>query len=201
MVHPFDAPEDPYGPGHRGIDVAVPGGGTPVRAVEAGTVRFSGSVAGRGVVSVLHADGLISTYEPVAGTLAEGTKVRAGEMLGVVAESEASHCSGRMCLHLGARRGQGYLDPEVLLGARGPSVLLPWSSDGRATARGAVAGRTVTEERATTEGRAVAEETEARSDSLSHPPVSRPPPRIPPRSTDRAATTGAGAGVRIALAR
>src|SRR5699024_10379297 len=131
VLRPFDAPENPYGPGHRGIDVAVDSAGTPVRAVEEGTVRFSGDVAGRGVVSVLHADGLISTYEPVTGSLEEGVRVRAGEVLGEITGEDASHCSGQACLHLGARRGQGYLDPEVLLGGRGPSVLLPWSSDGR----------------------------------------------------------------------
>ncbi|MBP2410757.1 murein hydrolase activator EnvC family protein [Brachybacterium fresconis] len=157
VVHPFDAPENPYGPGHRGIDVAVDGAGTPVRAVEAGTVRFSGDVAGRGVVSVLHADGLISTYEPVTGALEKGAKVRAGEVLGEIADDGASHCSSRSCLHLGARRGQGYLDPEVLLGAWGPSVLLPWSSDGRAAAGSAVAGHRAPEDRAAIAGAAAAE--------------------------------------------
>ncbi|WP_193104180.1 murein hydrolase activator EnvC [Brachybacterium sp. FME24] len=126
VVGAFDAPDSPYGPGHRGIDVAAPGSSAPVHAVEAGTVRFSGAVAGRGVVSVLHADGLISTYEPVTGTVEEGQTVQAGEVLGTIAAGESSHCSGQVCLHLGARRGQGYLDPMLLLGARGPSVLLPW---------------------------------------------------------------------------
>src|SRR5699024_12633574 len=58
VVAEFRAPEHRYGPGHRGIDIAAPAEGAEVHAVEAGTVRFSGSVAGRGVVSVLHADGL-----------------------------------------------------------------------------------------------------------------------------------------------
>ncbi|GAA1488579.1 murein hydrolase activator EnvC family protein [Brachybacterium sacelli] len=134
VIHPFDPPEDPYGPGHRGIDVGVPGAGTAVHAVEAGTVRFSGTVAGRGVVSVLHADGLISTYEPVAGSLEKGTRVRAGEVLGKIAGPGASHCEEQVCLHLGARRAQGYVDPQVLLGARGPSVLLPWAAGAQAVA-------------------------------------------------------------------
>src|SRR5699024_7763413 len=67
VVAEFRAPAHRYGPGPRGIDIAVPAEGAEVHAVEAGTVRFSGSVAGRGVVSVLHADGLVSTYEPVHG--------------------------------------------------------------------------------------------------------------------------------------
>src|SRR5690625_7646389 len=60
VVHAFDAPDHPYGPGHRGIDIAATAG-EQVRAVEGGTVRFAGVVAGRGVVSVLHPDGLVST--------------------------------------------------------------------------------------------------------------------------------------------
>lgn len=131
VLSPFDAPEHPYGPGHRGIDLAAPAEGAPVRAVEAGTVRFSGTVAGRGVVSVVHADGLISTYEPVRGDLEAGSPVAAGEVLGTLGAG-SSHCPGRACLHLGARRGTAYLDPLPLLGLRGPSVLLPWRGDGGA---------------------------------------------------------------------
>lgn len=129
VIAPFDAPATPYGPGHRGIDIAVPGG-AEVRAVEGGTVRFSGSVAGRGVVSVVHADGLISTYEPVDGGVSAGDPVGAGQVLGTLeGSSPASHCAGRDCLHLGARRGELYVDPLLLLGGRGPSVLLPWAGD------------------------------------------------------------------------
>lgn len=135
----FEAPSTPYGPGHRGIDVAVPGG-AEIRAVEGGTVRFSGSVAGRGVVSVVHADGLISTYEPVTGALGAGESVAAGAVLGTLeGRSPASHCGSRDCLHLGARRGERYLDPLLLLGGRGPSVLLPW--EGGAAGAGTVPGR------------------------------------------------------------
>lgn len=218
VVHPFDAPESPYGPGHRGIDVAVGGAAAPVRAVEAGTVRFRGDVAGRGVVSVLHADGLISTYEPVTGALEEGAKVRAGEVLGEIADDGSSHCSSRSCLHLGARRGQGYLDPEVLLGARGPSVLLPWSAGGRAAAGSAVAGHRAPEDRAATageEGGAVAaraegvaeqdraagaEVPETTPETIAPRPVSRPAPLGPSRALQHAPTTDAGAGAQIARA-
>lgn len=127
VLAPFEQPEHRYGPGHRGIDIAVAAEDATVRAVEGGTVRFSGEVAGRGVVSVRHADGLLSTYEPVLGVLEAGSPVRTGEVLGTLElGSTASHCPGALCLHLGARRGEGYLDPLLLLSARGPSVLLPW---------------------------------------------------------------------------
>lgn len=128
VIAPFDAPEHRYAPGHRGIDIAAPAAGAAVRAVAPGTVRFSGMVAGRGVVSVAHPDGLISTYEPVAGTISAGEQVEAGTELGtLVGGSGLSHCPGAVCLHLGARRGEDYMDPMLLLGGRGPSVLLPWA--------------------------------------------------------------------------
>ncbi|WP_114855244.1 murein hydrolase activator EnvC [Brachybacterium sp. YJGR34] len=130
VLVPFDPPEHDYGPGHRGIDLAVTGEGSAVRAVASGTVRFVGAVAGRSVVSVLHADGLISTYEPVAGVVEEGRRVEAGAVLGTIsAPGPRPHCPGAECLHLGARRGGTYLDPLLLLGGRGPSVLLPWDAD------------------------------------------------------------------------
>jgi hypothetical protein len=130
VVARFEAPATPYGPGHRGIDIAADGG-VQIRAVEAGTVRFSGSLAGRGVVSVVHADGLLSTYEPVTSTLSEGERVAAGDVLGTLeGGSPSSHCGAQDCLHLGARRGESYLDPLLLLGGRGPSVLLPWEGGG-----------------------------------------------------------------------
>lgn len=133
VLHGFEQPEHRYAAGHRGVDISAPGGvGTPVRAVEAGTVRFAGEVAGRGVVSVLHADGLLSTYEPVAAVVAAGEHVAEGSLLGHVAQVRvgAPHCPEGPCLHLGARRGEDYLDPMLLLGARGPSVLLPLGGSG-----------------------------------------------------------------------
>lgn len=137
----FEAPLHEYGPGHRGIDIGTRGPGTEVRAVEDGVVRFRGSIAGRGVVSVLHADGLISTYEPVSSEVSAGDAVAAGDMLGVLEEDPAlSHCPGSVCLHLGARDGDTYRDPLPLLGARGPSVLLPWEGGEGAAAPAGAAG-------------------------------------------------------------
>lgn len=123
VVAPFDAPAGPYAAGHRGLDLA--GGGGVVTAVDDGVVRFSGTVAGRGVVSILHGGGLISTYEPVAGSVQAGQVVAAGAPIGQLDGAARSHCTGVTCLHLGARRGDAYLDPMLLLAGRGPSVLLP----------------------------------------------------------------------------
>lgn len=128
VVRNFEPPAHDYGPGHRGIDIGAPGPGTAVRAVEAGTVHFAGTVAGRGVLSIRHSNGLLSTYEPVTTEHRAGDRVSAGEMVAQisVAADGAEHCPGATCLHLGARRGTDYIDPMLLLGGRGPSVLLPW---------------------------------------------------------------------------
>lgn len=128
VVRAFEPPAHDYGPGHRGIDIGAPGPGAAVRAVEAGTVHFAGTVAGRGVLSIRHSDGLLSTYEPVTTDHRAGDQVAAGEVVAQVsvAADGAAHCPGATCLHLGARRGTDYIDPMLLLGGRGPSVLLPW---------------------------------------------------------------------------
>jgi hypothetical protein len=56
----FDARAGPYGPGHRGIDIAAPVGEL-VRAPAAGRVVFAGPVAGVNRVSLLVAPGVLVT--------------------------------------------------------------------------------------------------------------------------------------------
>jgi murein DD-endopeptidase MepM/ murein hydrolase activator NlpD len=122
VVRRFDPPPAPWLPGHRGVDLAaVPGGA--VRSAGPGTIVFAGDVAGRGVVSVAHAGGLRTTYEPVRSYLRPGAVVAAGEEIGVVAAGH-SGCPVRACLHWGLRRGGDYLDPLTLLGL-GRVRLLP----------------------------------------------------------------------------
>jgi hypothetical protein len=87
--------------------------GQVVGAVDAGVVTHVGRIAGRGTVTVLHATGVRSTYEPVDATVAVGAAVAVGTPLGQLAAS-GSHCEPA-CLHLGAVRGEVYLDPLVLL--------------------------------------------------------------------------------------
>ncbi|GAA0801041.1 murein hydrolase activator EnvC family protein [Spirilliplanes yamanashiensis] len=124
VLRRFDPPPQPWLPGHRGVDLgAAPG--VPVRASGAGTVVFAGRVAGRGVVSVGHAGGLRTTYEPVeaVGTLSAGDPVVAGEQIGALAAGHPG-CPAAACLHWGLRRGEQYLDPLLLLGL-GRVRLLP----------------------------------------------------------------------------
>lgn len=127
LLRKFTAPANPYGPGHRGLDLGSPAA-TVVLAVAPGEVTHAGRVAGRGTVTVAHPGGISSTYEPVDPTVAEGALVAAGDPLGVldVGGAVTGHCGAGACLHLGARRGPVYLDPlPLLLGGR--VVLLPLS--------------------------------------------------------------------------
>lgn len=124
VLTPFRPPATAYGPGHRGVDLALAVGG-PVRSAGAGIVTHAGPVAGRGTVTVQHADGLRTTYEPVTASVRTGQVVGAGQSIGVL---EAGHvsCAPASCLHWGARLPDGsYLDPMGLI--NGLAVrLLPW---------------------------------------------------------------------------
>lgn len=130
VVRGWEPPAGPYGPGHRGVDLAAPPG-TPVRAAASGRVAFAGQVAGRGVLSVEVAGSgepaLRFTYEPVRARVEEGDEVVAGQAVGVAGPGP-SHCASG-CLHWGLRRGDVYLDPLSMLPPsllrRGPSRLLP----------------------------------------------------------------------------
>lgn len=126
VLRRFRAPPSPWAAGHRGLDLAARPGDS-VLSVASGRVTHRGTVAGRGTVTVLHADGLRSTYEPLDPAVAVGEAVRAGQRLGVVRPgggASATHCGPRVCLHLGARRDDAYLDPWPLL-VRGRLALLP----------------------------------------------------------------------------
>jgi murein DD-endopeptidase MepM/ murein hydrolase activator NlpD len=84
-----------------------------VFAVDDGLVTHVGVIAGRGTVSIRHVSGIRSTYEPIDATVRVGESVTRGQALGLMA-SALSHCPSG-CLHLGAKRGDTYLDPLLLL--------------------------------------------------------------------------------------
>lgn len=123
VVRPFQAPRTRYGPGHRGVDLAAPAG-TSVRPAAVGVVSFAGAVAGRGVVVVIHADGIRTEYEPLHVTVHRGAVVTPLSVLGTVA---GPHGGCTACLHWGARRAQDYFDPLTLLSGLGPVRLVPWT--------------------------------------------------------------------------
>ena len=103
----FDPPATPWARGHRGVDLPARLGG-PVLATGPGRVAFVGTVAGRGVVTIDHGNGLTTTYEPVSARVAVGDPVSAGQVVGVV--GRGSHCA-TTCLHWGLKQGDRYLDP------------------------------------------------------------------------------------------
>lgn len=120
IVRSFIAPVTPYSSGHRGIDIGGADGGDVV-APAAGIVHFAGWVVNRPVVSLRHPNGLISSFEPVTSTLAEGTAVARGQVIGRL---EPGHCA-TACLHFGVRRHGEYVSPLLYLAGIPRSVLLP----------------------------------------------------------------------------
>jgi murein DD-endopeptidase MepM/ murein hydrolase activator NlpD len=120
LARPYVAPAGPYGSGHRGIDIRAPLG-APVLAPADGVVHFAGFVVDRPVLSLEHADGVLSSFEPVQSTLVAGDRVTRGQVIGTLLPG---HCASP-CLHLGVRVGGEYVNPLLFLGGVGWSVLYP----------------------------------------------------------------------------
>jgi murein DD-endopeptidase MepM/ murein hydrolase activator NlpD len=117
VADPFRPPASRFGRGNRGLEYDT-APGQAVVAAAGGTVTFAGQVGGRLHVTVLHADGLRTTYGPlgrVAPGVRRGSRVEAGAVVGV---------AGELVLWT-ARAGSAYVDPAVLLAASGsPAVRL-----------------------------------------------------------------------------
>lgn len=109
VVDGFRLPNGPFGAGNRGLEYdTVPG--QAVRAIGAGLVVFAGPVAGIDYVTVLHPDGLRSSYGYLAERLVTlGDRVVVGQIVGTAGER----------LHLGVRSGGTYLDPAALFTTTG----------------------------------------------------------------------------------
>ena len=123
VIRRFELPPTTYAAGHRGVDLATRRG-QAVLAAGGGTVRFSGPVAGRGVVVIAHPDGVLTEYEPVRPAVVAGAVVRLGRIIGRVSGQHGSWPAGA-CLHWGARRDGRYFDPLSLLRALGVVRLVP----------------------------------------------------------------------------
>lgn len=120
LARQYLAPATPYGPGHRGIDIASTA--VEIRAPADGVVHFAGVVVDRPVLSIDHTGGLLSSYEPLTTTLVAGDPVRRGDVIGTLLPG---HCSQQLCLHFGVRLDGEYVNPLLLLGGVPRSVLLP----------------------------------------------------------------------------
>ncbi len=121
IVDHFRPPACLWCAGNRGIDYSPPPG-TPVRAANNGRVTFAGRVGFDMFVVITHDDGLRTTYGYLGSiAVSEGQWVARGT---VVATSGIE-------LHFGVRRGDVYLDPEQLFGARLRARLVPLSGRAR----------------------------------------------------------------------
>jgi len=107
VVDPYREPACRWCAGNRGVTYGAVRGAV-VRAAAAGTVTFSGDVAGVRYVVVAHAaGGLRATYGGLGSTrLGAGDRIARGDVVGVAAGE----------VHFGLRRGEAYVDPTPMLG-------------------------------------------------------------------------------------
>ncbi|WP_220182908.1 M23 family metallopeptidase [Sphaerisporangium album] len=99
--------------------------GQAVRAAGDGIVGYAGPLAGRGVVMIVHAEGLRTTYLPVRASVRRGQAVRLGDVIGSV-EQSTGHCPSS-CLHWGLISRTRYLDALLLIGLGQVRLLPRWS--------------------------------------------------------------------------
>ncbi|MFJ6548032.1 murein hydrolase activator EnvC family protein [Microbacterium sp. NPDC091676] len=117
----YRAPAHAYGPGHRGMDVAAGASGSVVAPAE-GVVAFQGVVVDRPLLTIRHADGLVSTFEPVESPLHPGDVVHRGQNIGRIATGGHAFPDS---LHVGVRRDGEYINPMLLFGGLLRARLLP----------------------------------------------------------------------------
>ena len=114
VTDPFRPPEDPYGPGNRGVEYDTAPGDV-VRAAASGTVVFAGAVAGTLHVTVDHGGGLVSSYSYLQRlSVRIGADVDQGAVIGVAGER----------LHFSVRLEGTYTDPAGFIGVRRVTVRL-----------------------------------------------------------------------------
>ena len=120
---PYVAPAHEYGPGHRGVDLQpLQEGAAILRSPADGVVAFAGQVAGRGIVTVDHGGGLVTTLEPVDPLVVAGNAVRRGETLATLGLGGHTRPGS---VHFGVRRDGKYINPLLLLGGVPRAILLP----------------------------------------------------------------------------
>lgn len=107
VVDPFRPPAHIGAAGNRGLEY----GNTDQEVVAAaadGWVSFAGPVAGRKTISILHDDGVRTTYTGLLEIwVVEGQTVSQYSGIAIAGGN----------LHFGARIGEHYLDPQILLDA------------------------------------------------------------------------------------
>lgn len=129
LVRRFDARAAPFGPGHRGIDIAAPVGEL-VRAPTAGRVVFAGPVAGVNWVTLVVAPGVLVTLGPVLDPVVTATRVRSKAPVGRIGPGHAATPAAPAALHLSVRVDGVYVDPLVHLVDRPRPRLVPLPAPG-----------------------------------------------------------------------
>ncbi|QAY61161.1 M23 family metallopeptidase [Microbacterium protaetiae] len=124
IAAPYRAPAHEYGPGHRGIDLEPTGAGE-VHAPRAGVIAFAGRIADRGILTIDHQDGYVTTLEPIDSAFTAGDRVEQGEVIGTIAHG--GHAAPGT-VHFGVRLNGEYINPMLLFGDVPRAVLLPCCS-------------------------------------------------------------------------
>lgn len=120
VIHPtvakrFERPARLRASGHRGIDLAAKPGDIIVAPAK-GTLRFSGEVAGKSVISIEHDNGYVSTFEPATTAIPVGTTVERNDSVAIV-QGDSDHC-GSSCVHWGVKtisHEDHYADPQSMV--------------------------------------------------------------------------------------
>lgn len=122
ILRAFDPPDDPYGSGHRGIDIGV-AVGTAIRAPAAGVVSFAGKVGGQLFLTIAHVGALQSTASWLTDVLVrKGDAVKAGQL---VAHTGWGHAAEPLPqLHFSVRLDGVYVDPLDYLAPMDVSALI-----------------------------------------------------------------------------
>ena len=136
VVRGFDTRAGPFGPGHRGIDIAA-SVGELVRSPTAGRVVFAGRVAGTNWVSLLVAPGVLVTLGPLLDPATTADRVRLRTPVGRVGPGHPPPPVGRAgsgregaTLHLSVRVDGVYVDPFAYLVDRPRPRLAPLLAPG-----------------------------------------------------------------------
>jgi len=118
VVDPFRKPRRPWLPGNRGLEYDTRAG-DPIRAIGAGTVVYAGVIAGERHLTILHPDGLRSSYSRLRSIIVtSGSWIGLGTVVGTAGER----------FHLGVRAGSRYIDPGSLFVAEVTKPILVPSS-------------------------------------------------------------------------
>lgn len=133
ILQAFDPPANPYGSGHRGLDVGTEVG-TAIVAPAAGVVSFAGKVGGQLFLTIAHGDALQSTASWLTDVVVhKGDVVAEGQ---VVAHTGWGHGASPLPhLHFSVRLDGAYVDPLEYLTPMDVSSLIRLAPIGAVAAR------------------------------------------------------------------